>query len=96
MGGVEKRITVRLLNQQTSAVLNEVAKGHAVTVTSGGRPVARIVPIASGPGVLGRLVEEGIAIAPTATGPIVIPPATPHSDVDIAAAIARDRDDERW
>lgn len=93
---MEKRIPIRILNQQTSAVLSDVARGIPVTVTHGGRPVARIVPIAPPSRGLTRLVEEGLAIAPTASGPIGVPPATAHSDLDVAAAIARDRDDDRW
>ena len=93
---MEKQVPIRVLNQQTSAVLSEVASGRAITITKDGRPIARIVPVAPTADGLARLVEAGAVIAPTASGPIVVPPATLHGDVDVAAAIARDRDDERW
>ncbi|HEY8695321.1 MAG TPA: type II toxin-antitoxin system prevent-host-death family antitoxin [Chloroflexota bacterium] len=93
---MDRQIPIRVLNQQTSAVLSEVAEGHAITITNDGRPVARIVPLATEMAALDRLVEQGLAIGPTVTGPIVIPPPTLHSDVDVAAAMARDRKEERW
>jgi prevent-host-death family protein len=92
---MERRIAVRTLNQQTSAVLNAVANGQEVTVTSAGRPVARIVPVAPA-SELDRLVSAGEAIAPTVRGPIALPPVTAGSDIDVAAAIARDREQEQW
>lgn len=93
---MERQIPIRMLNQQTSVVLGEVAKGNAITITNAGHPVARLVPIATEIAALDRLVEQGLAIAPTIRAPIVIPPPTAHSDVDVAAAIARDREEERW
>ncbi|HEX6512009.1 MAG TPA: type II toxin-antitoxin system prevent-host-death family antitoxin [Chloroflexota bacterium] len=92
---MERRIAVRKLNQQTSAVLNEVARGQPITITSAGRPIARIVPIGP-PRALDRLVAAGDGIAPAIRDPIVMPPDTASSSVDIAAALARDREQDRW
>ena len=47
---MEREVSVRKLNQQTSAVLKEVVEGHTVTVLSGGKPVA-------GPGVRASLLS---------------------------------------
>lgn len=93
---MEREITVRKLNQQTSAVLNEVGAGVAVTVTSAGTPVARIVPVCSLPHGLEELVVEGKAIAPTMSGFIRSPKRTGRADVDVAAAMEKDRENERW
>ncbi len=91
---MERRVPVRVLNQQTSAILAEVAHGHAVTITSGGKPVARLVGIVPGP--LDDLVGEGIAIGATVGGQIRLPDVTLGSEIDVATALASDREQERW
>ena len=91
---MERRVPVRVLNQQTSAILAEVAQGHAVTITSGGKPVARLVGIVPGP--LDELVGEGVATGSTVVGPLSLPDRTPGSEIDVAAAMASDREQERW
>jgi prevent-host-death family protein len=93
---MERQVSVRELNQRTSAVLKDVAQGAAVTITSDGRPVARLVPIGhAAPEVLDRLVAAGRAVAPTIAGPIQVPPGY-GEETDVAAALAADRDQERW
>lgn len=42
---VEKSVGVHEAKTQFSRLLREVAEGHEVTVTHGGTPVARIVPV---------------------------------------------------
>jgi prevent-host-death family protein len=42
---MDRAISASEANQQFSRVLREVADGESYTVTSRGRPVARIVPI---------------------------------------------------
>jgi prevent-host-death family protein len=93
---VERRVSVRELNQQTSAVLAEVAAGGAVTVTSDGRPVARIVPMAGQSSDLDRRVAIGLATAPRVSGPIPVPPVLGDGDLDVAALLAEDRLAQRW
>lgn len=95
--GVEQQVPVRELNQHTSAVLDRVQKGVAVTITRDGRPVARLVPITErlGPG-LDALVATGRAVAPTAFGPLPVPRPAENPDVDVAALLVRDRERERW
>jgi prevent-host-death family protein len=91
-----KQVSVRMLNQQTSAVLAEVSRGQTVTVTSGGKPIARIVPITSLPEGLQRLIEAGQVIPATHRGPLGMPPPTPNSGFNIADAIAREREESPW
>ena len=91
-----KEISIRTLNQQTSAVIAEVLQGGAVTITNGGKPVARIIPVTDLTEELNDLVRCGLAIAPTQEGPVPAPPPTAGSDIDIAREIAREREDSRW
>jgi prevent-host-death family protein len=94
---VERQVSVRELNQRTSAVLKDVATGTAVTITSDGRPVARLVPIGgAAPELLDRLVATGRATAATVTGPIPVPPTYGDEEKDVAAALVADRDLEPW
>ncbi|MFI5269207.1 MAG: type II toxin-antitoxin system Phd/YefM family antitoxin [Chloroflexota bacterium] len=91
---MERRIAVRTLNEQTSAILSDVASGQEIIVTSAGRPVARIVPIGP-PSALDRLIAAGDVTAAAVKGPISIPPAT-GNNIDVATAMAKDREQERW
>ena len=51
-------VGVRALRDGLSKHLAEVRKGHTVTVTDHGRPIARIVPVDQ-PTALERLIAEG-------------------------------------
>lgn len=93
---MERQVSVRELNQRTSAVLSEVAGGVAVTITSAGRPVARLAPIRGDPSALDELVATGRATAPAVMGPIPMPPAYGSETLDVAAALAADREEQRW
>jgi prevent-host-death family protein len=93
--GVE-RIGVRELNQHTSQVLARVRRGEVVEVTERGRPIARLVPVDVGLTLLDRLVGEGRACAPTAGGPIPMPPVWGEPGVNVADELASAREDERW
>jgi prevent-host-death family protein len=93
---MERKISVRQLNQQTSAVFNEVARGAAVTITSDGRPGARLVPMADQHSDLDDLVEGGRASGPTVMGPVPIPPAYGSEALDVAAALFADREEQAW
>ena len=91
-----ERIGVRELNQQTSQVIERVKRGEVVEVTERGRLVARLVPVVPAPEALERLVAEGRAVPATVTGPIPMPPVLGDPDVDVGAAIAASREEERW
>ena len=58
-----RRVGVRELKQNASAVLKSVKAGEAVEVTERGRPVALIVPVPESDNVVDRLVAEGRARA---------------------------------
>lgn len=48
---MKRAISAADANREFSAVLRGVRQGHSYVVTSHGRPVARIVPVASGEGI---------------------------------------------
>jgi len=91
-----ERIPVRELNQHTSAVLARVQRGETIEVTASGRPVARIVPIGGGLAGLERRVAEGLATAPTTSGPVPMPPTLGDPEMNVAEELAAARDEERW
>ena len=91
-----EQIAVRELNQHTSRVLARVRAGETVEVTDRGEPIARLVPVLAGDALLGRLVAEGRATAPTSIGPLPMPPVLGDPVEDVAAALAESRDEERW
>jgi len=93
---MERHVPVRELNQHTSSVLAEVASGMAVTITRGGRAVARLVPATDGSPALDRLVETGRARAATLTGPVLMPPPCGDENLDVGKRLAETREDERW
>lgn len=96
----ERNVSIRDLNQNTSKVIHEVAAHHRrLTVTSSGVEVGvALVPIERGPAVLEELVAAGRASAPTVRGPIAAPPRHDQdvTDIDVATALADDREEERW
>lgn len=92
---MEQQIPVRELNQHTSAILARVAQGQAVTITRDGRPIARLIPIPHGSSYLNRAVATGMALAPTAEGPLPTPPRNAHPERDVAALLVSDREQER-
>jgi prevent-host-death family protein len=91
-----ERIGIRELNQHTSQVLARVSGGESIEITDRGRPVARLVPVRDEDSMLDRLVTAGRAVAPTATGPVPLPPVLGDPTVDAAEELAAARDEERW
>jgi prevent-host-death family protein len=86
-----ERIPVRELNQHTSAVIARVEHGETLEVTVSGRPVARLIPIQGGHSLLDRLVAEGKAVPPTATGPVPMPPRLGDPAINVAEELAVSR-----
>jgi prevent-host-death family protein len=88
------QIPIRTLNQNTAEVLARVEHGETVEVTNRGRPIARIVPIATD--ALSDLVAAGTVIPATISGPIPMPavPAEPGSEA--GALLSELREEERW
>lgn len=90
-----REIGVRELKAQMSSVLRDVEKGETVRVTSRGRPVADIVPVAPRRSkALERLIAEG-KVTP-ATGSIPKNPPPPRKTGRSASAvILAEREEER-
>ena len=93
---VIKKVSVRQLNQQTSAVLAEVAQGQTVTITKAGRPIARIVPLSAEDAFIDSLVEQGLVTPATWTGPIPLPPDDGTSHINLSDEIVRERRESPW
>lgn len=91
-----ERIGVRELNQNTSQVLARVSGGETLEITDRGHPIARLVPVGDDTSTLARLVAAGRATVPTSVGPVPLPPKLGDDGVDVAAALAAMRDEERW
>ena len=91
-----ERIGVRELNQNTSQVLARVSGGETVEITDRGHPIARLVPVGGDRSTLVKLVAAGRAVPPTGSGPVPLPPKLGDEGVDVAAALADMRDEERW
>lgn len=85
---------IRVLNQNTAAVLARVEKGETVEITNRGKTVARIVP--AGGGELDDWIESGQAIPATISGPIPMPRHKAAPGADAGALLSELRDDERW
>jgi prevent-host-death family protein len=90
-----EQVPIRTLNQHTADVIGRVRRGEVVEVTSRGRPVARIIPIAASDAAA-RLVADGVALPPTITGLVPMPaiPAAPGPEA--GELVSRLRDEERW
>jgi len=91
-----ERIGVRELNQNTSQVLARVHNGESVEITDRGHPIARLVPVGGDRSALAKLVATGRAVPPVGGGPVPLPPKFGDDDIDVAAALAKMRDEERW
>jgi prevent-host-death family protein len=52
-------VGIRALQQNASGVVQRAATGEVIVITDRGRPVARLVPLASSP--LQQLIDEGRA-----------------------------------
>ncbi len=87
---------MRELNQHPSRVIGLVKNGETVEITERGRPVARVVPLTPDADTLGRLVRGGRALAPSAGGPIPIPPTFGDPSRSAAEEVAAARERERW
>jgi prevent-host-death family protein len=91
-----ERIGVRELNQNTSQVLARVSRGETLEITDRGHPIARLVPVGDDRSTLAKLVAAGRAVPPASGGPVPLPPKLGDEGVDVAAALADLRGEERW
>lgn len=64
----EARIGIRELREGLSRAIRRVRDGQTIEITDRGKPVARIVPVASArPAALERLIDEATVYPPVAT-----------------------------
>ena len=63
----DPHLGVRDLRADLAAAVRRAAAGEATVITSGGRPVARLGPIADDAPALDRLVASGAVIPPRRT-----------------------------
>ncbi len=73
-------VGIRELRDSLSRYLAEVERGHTVTVTDHGRPVARIVPITT-VSKLDQLIAEGRATPPQSAKEPLDPPIKAEGSV---------------
>ncbi|MCL2781823.1 MAG: type II toxin-antitoxin system Phd/YefM family antitoxin [Actinomycetia bacterium] len=86
-------VTIREVNQHTSAVFERVRNGAELVVTRGGRPLATIRPFAPAD-TYARMVADGRVIPAAPDGH---PPLVPlRSAIDVDALIAEERADRDW
>jgi prevent-host-death family protein len=89
------QVGVRALKQNASAVVAEAAAGGEVTITDRGRPVAQLVPIASGR--LNELVAAGRARPAKRPLSELPPPVRRKSGTPpLSSTLAEMRDAERY
>lgn len=86
------RIGVRELRQHASRYLDRVAHGESMEVTDRGRPVARLVPIASD--FWADMIASG-RVTPAEDGTDVADEVPGNYDVDASSVLAEMRADER-
>jgi len=90
-----KQVGVRALKQNASAVVAEAAAGQEVTITHRGRPVAQLVPIASGR--LDALVAAGRARpAKRSLSTLAAPSRRKPGRTTLSVTLAEMRDTERY
>jgi prevent-host-death family protein len=88
-----QRIGVRELRQNASRYLAQVSRGESIEITQHGRPIARLVPIASDSWA--ELIASGSIIPPTEPGePGEEEPL--QLSYSAAAELQAMRDLERW
>jgi prevent-host-death family protein len=89
------QVGVRALKQNASAVVAEAAAGGEVTITDRGRPVAQLVPIASGR--LNELLAAGRARpAKRSMSTLPAPSRRKPGRPSLSEALAEMRDAERY
>ena len=90
-----KKVGVRALKQNASAVVAEAAGGEVILITDRGRPVAQLVPVATSE--LAALVAAGRARLPKRSlSELGDPPAPGPGQEPLSSVIAAMRDDERY
>lgn len=94
-------VSIRELNQATSAVVRRVADTQqSMVILSNNVPTGVVLsPADPVSGVLAELVASGRAVAPTTVNGMAVGPpvGSARHEMDVAAALAAERDeDNRW
>ncbi|MDX2970541.1 type II toxin-antitoxin system prevent-host-death family antitoxin [Kribbella solani] len=90
-----RTIGLRELNQNPSRAVARVRAGETIVVTDRGRPVLRLVPEDTSPGVLQHLLDSGEVTAPAELGmPDLMLELAPALD-SLSDLLIEDRDKER-
>jgi prevent-host-death family protein len=90
-----KTAGIRELKQNASAVVADVIAGEIVIITDRGRPVARLVPLATDP--IDALVESGRARRARRDIADLDPPTPPGRGERTPSEVLEEmRSDERW
>lgn len=90
-----REIGVRELKAQLSSVLRDVEKGERVRITSRGRPVAEIVPVAPEPSeAMKKLIAEGRVTPASQPLPMSLPSPRDTGRSGTAIILA-EREEER-
>lgn len=86
-----KKVGIRALKQNASAVVAEAASGETITITDRGRPVAQMTPLPASR--LAAMIQAGRARP--AKGNLADLPE-PKPGPDVSAVLAEMRDSERY
>lgn len=89
-----KRVGIRELRQNASALLRLVEAGATVEITDRGRPVAILSPVPSG-GPLERLRESGQSVPAQRAIEDLAPPLVAPSDISVSEVL-QDQREERF
>lgn len=84
-------VGIRALKQNASAVVSEATRGHTVTITDRGRPVAQLTALPASP--LQRLLETGRARPPRLD---ISALAAPTPGPSLSAELTAMRESERY
>ena len=86
-------VGVRELRQNLSVYLARVKRGESLTVTEHGAVVAELRPATIRGGWMARLVNEGLAVAPTKSLEQLPAPRRLTARRSLSAVLAEDRED---
>jgi len=93
MVDMTQTVTIREVNQHTSAVFARVSQGEALIVTKDGRPQAKITPY-RGRDTFEQMVADGLIVPAVSSGAATIQPLQGGSEID--RILADERADRSW
>ncbi|MDR1800113.1 MAG: type II toxin-antitoxin system prevent-host-death family antitoxin [Bifidobacteriaceae bacterium] len=87
-------LTIREVNQHTSAVFQRVQNGEELVITKSGRPLARVIPFR--PVDSWERLVAAAKIIPAKTQEELVPHLTEPLGIDIDALLEEERADRRF